>query len=156
MLGPATSPDQALLAERRRATYPFRARAHTRPDRTRQRAVVLVIDDEHANLLLARALLEVEGFGVRTATDAASAWAVLKTCEPDLILMDIQLPGMDGWELTRRLKANPTTSHVPIIGMSAYGRPDDVERARALGFDEFIAKPVSTRELPGIIRRHLR
>jgi len=117
---------------------------------------ILVVDDDAANLKLARALLDAEGFEVLTATDAISALEVLKTREPALILMDIQLPGMDGWELTRRLKNNAATSHIPIIALTAYGHASDTARAREMGFTEYVAKPVSTRQLPDIVRRHLR
>jgi CheY-like chemotaxis protein len=118
-------------------------------------SLILVIDDELANLALAKALLESEGFEVRTATDAISAFEVLKGCDPALILMDIQLPGMDGWELTKRLKRSMATGHIPVIALTAYGRAGDEQRARESGFVEFVGKPVSTRELPNIVRRHL-
>lgn len=117
---------------------------------------MLVVDDEKANLELARTLLESEGFAVETATDAISAFEVLKDCEPQLILMDIQLPGMDGWELTRRLKRNQATTHIPVVALTAYGTKGDEARARDVGCAAFIAKPVSTRELPSIVRQHLR
>ena len=116
---------------------------------------ILVVDDDEANLTLARALLEADGFDVVTAIDAMSTFDVLKDVDPALILMDIQLPGMDGWELTRRLKRNIATSHIPVIAVTAYGTHGDAERAREAGFVEFVAKPVSTRELPSIIRRHV-
>jgi two-component system cell cycle response regulator DivK len=116
---------------------------------------ILVVDDDETNLALARALLEADGFEVVTAVDAISTFDVLKDVDPALILMDIQLPGMDGWELTRRLKKNIATSHIPIIALTAYGKHGDAERAREAGFSEFVAKPVSTRELPAIIRKHL-
>jgi two-component system cell cycle response regulator DivK len=121
----------------------------------KQRHVILVVDDDESNLILARAMLEAEGFDVATATDATSTFDVLKDIEPALILMDIQLPGMDGWELTRRLKKTFGTSHIPVIAVTAYGQAGDAKRARDAGFVEFVAKPVSTRELPAIIRRHL-
>jgi len=116
---------------------------------------ILVVDDDETNLTVARSLLEADGFAVVTATDAMSTFDVLKDVDPALILMDIQLPGMDGWELTRRLKRNVATSHIPIIAVTAYGNSGDAERARAAGFVEFVAKPVSTRDLPLIIRRHV-
>ena len=116
---------------------------------------ILVVDDDETNLTVARSLLEADGFAVVTASDAMSTFDVLKDVDPALILMDIQLPGMDGWELTRRLKKNIATSHIPIIAVTAYGNQGDAERARAAGFVEFVAKPVSTRELPSIIRRHV-
>lgn len=116
---------------------------------------ILVVDDDETNLVLARALLEADGFNVVTATDAISTFDVLKDVDPALILMDIQLPGMDGWELTRRLKRNIATTHIPVIAVTAYGQQGDAERAREAGFMDFVAKPVSTRELPSIIRKHL-
>lgn len=116
---------------------------------------ILVVDDDETNLILARALLEADGFNVVTATDAISTFDVLKDVDPALILMDIQLPGMDGWELTHRLKRNIATLHIPVIAVTAYGQQGDEERAREAGFLDFVAKPVSTRELPSIIRKHL-
>ena len=91
---------------------------------------ILVVDDDETNLTLARALLEADGFAVVTAMDAMSTFDVLKDVDPALILMDIQLPGMDGWELTRRLKKNIVTSHIPVIAVTAYGKQGDAERAR--------------------------
>jgi CheY-like chemotaxis protein len=116
---------------------------------------ILVVDDDMPNLMLAQALLEAEGFAVRVAIDGATMFDVLKTCTPALILMDIQLPETDGWELTQRLKADPATTNIPVIAITAYGKAGDAQRARQVGFVEFLSKPVSTRELPGIIRRHL-
>lgn len=118
-------------------------------------ATILVVDDDAANLTLAEALLQAEGFRVRVAADAASMFEVLKSCTPALILMDIQLPEIDGWELTRRLKADPATTHIPVIAITAYGKAGDDKKAREAGFVEFLAKPVSTRVLPAIVRRHL-
>ena len=116
---------------------------------------ILVVDDDLANLALAEALLQAEGFQVRVAIDATSTLQVLQTVKPALILMDIQLPEVDGWELTRRLKADPATSAIPVIAITAYGKAGDQRKAKQAGFVEFLAKPVSTRDLPGIVRRHL-
>jgi CheY-like chemotaxis protein len=116
---------------------------------------ILVVDDDMPNLILAQALLEAEGFNVRVAVNGATMFDVLKTCTPSLILMDIQLPETDGWELTRRLKADPATSSIPIIALTAYGKAGDERKAREAGFAEFLSKPVSTRELPRIVRRHI-
>jgi len=119
-------------------------------------ATILVVDDDPANLALAEAILQAEGFQVRVATDFASMFAVLKTITPTLILMDIQLPEVDGWELTRQLKSVPATSGIPIIAITAYGKIGDEKKAKQAGFVEYLSKPISTRELPAIIRRHLR
>jgi CheY-like chemotaxis protein len=116
---------------------------------------ILVVDDDLANLALAEALLQAEGFQVRVAIDAASTFNVLQTVTPALILMDIQLPEVDGWELTRRLKADAATQAIPVIAITAYGKAGDAKKAKQAGFVEFLAKPVSTRELPQIVRRHL-
>jgi two-component system cell cycle response regulator DivK len=120
------------------------------------RPAILVIDDDRLNQKLARVLLEAEGYDVRLAVDAVSALEILKTCEPALILMDIQLPGMDGWELTRRLKRNFATRDIPIVALTAYGIPSDAAHARLVGCAEYVAKPLSTEELPAIVRRHVR
>jgi two-component system, cell cycle response regulator DivK len=116
---------------------------------------ILVVDDDRANLALAEALLQAEGFRVCVARDFASMFEVLKTCKPALILMDIQLPEVDGWELTKQLKADPVTRDIPVIAITAYGKVGDDKKAHEAGFVEFLSKPVSTRELPGIVRRHL-
>ena len=116
---------------------------------------ILVIDDDLANLALAEAVLQAEGFDVCVAVDAISTFEMLKTCTPALILMDIQLPEVDGWELTRRLKADAGTSRIPVIAITAYGEAGDDHKARQAGFVEYLAKPVSTRDLPRIVRRHL-
>ena len=132
-----------------------RARVRNGSGTDKKTLTILVVDDDETNLTLARAMLEADGFAVVTAVDAMSTFDVLKDVDPALILMDIQLPGMDGWELTRRLKRNIVTSHIPVIAVTAYGTQGDAERAREVGFVEFVAKPVSTRELPSIIRKHL-
>ncbi|HXD15860.1 MAG TPA: response regulator [Vicinamibacterales bacterium] len=116
---------------------------------------ILVVDDDLANLALAEALLQAEGFQVRVAVDGASMFEMLKTCTPALILMDIQLPEVDGWELTRRLKADPATASIPVIALTAYGKAGDDRKAEETGFVEFLSKPVSTRELGRIVRRHI-
>lgn len=134
---------------------PHIAPDHQGPGREPAKHTVLVVDDDATNLALARALLEAEGLNVVTATDAFSTFDALKDTDPAVILMDIQLPGMDGWELTRRLKKNVVTSHIPVIALTAYGKQGDEERARDTGFAEFVAKPISTRELPAIIRKYL-
>lgn len=117
---------------------------------------VLIVDDNPANLKLARILLSTEGFEVRTARDAEEALVVLKEFFPSLILMDIQLPGMDGLELTRRLKSEPATRAITIVGLTAYAMKGDAERAIAAGFDGYIAKPIDTRALGAQVRAFVR
>jgi two-component system cell cycle response regulator DivK len=116
---------------------------------------ILVVDDNAANLKLARILLQGEGYEVRTAADAEDALQLLGTFKPRLILMDIQLPGMDGLELTRRLKADLATRHIVILALTAYAMKGDEEKARAAGCDGYIAKPINVDGLPATIARYL-
>ena len=112
---------------------------------------VLIVDDNPMNMKLVRVLLTGEGYDVRTAVDALEALDILKEWRPLLILMDIQLPGIDGLELTRRLKADSATDQIIIIGLTAYAMKGDEERILAAGCDAYIAKPIDTRTLPNVI-----
>ena len=112
---------------------------------------ILVVDDNDANLELVRDLLEDQGYRVRVAIDANDAIAVLHDFRPRLILMDIQLPGMDGLTLTRMLKANPSMRDIRIVGLTGYAMAGDEERILAAGCDGYLAKPIDTRRLPGVI-----
>jgi len=105
-------------------------------------APVLIVDDNATNLKLARLILSGEGYDVRTATDAEEALRVLEAFVPRLILMDIQLPGIDGLELTRRLKRDPRSSEIVIVALSAYAMKGDEEKALAAGCDGYITKPI--------------
>jgi CheY-like chemotaxis protein len=116
---------------------------------------VLIVDDNLANLKLVRILLAAEGYDVRTATDAQEAMDVIRGARPRLILMDIQLPGMDGLELTRRLRADPGTRDTLIVALTAYAMRGDEQRAREAGCDGYIPKPIDTRALPGVIAGYL-
>lgn len=116
---------------------------------------ILIVDDNPTNLKLARVLLQLEGYEVRTATDAEEALAVLTEYQPRLILMDIQLPGMDGLTLTRRLKRQEATRDIIIIGLTAYAMKGDEARILEAGCDGYIPKPIDTRSLPQEIARYL-
>lgn len=112
---------------------------------------ILVVDDNDVSLELVRDLLEDQGYRVRVAIDANDAIAVLHDFRPRLILMDIQLPGMDGLTLTRMLKANPSMRDIRIVGLTGYAMAGDEERILAAGCDGYMAKPIDTRRLPGVI-----
>jgi CheY-like chemotaxis protein len=118
-------------------------------------ATILIVDDNPTNLKLARVLLTSEGYDVATALDAESALVTLETLHPSLILMDLQLPGLDGLELTRRLKAEQRTGDIQIIAMTAYAMKGDDRKALNAGCDGYIAKPFDTNELLVMVRQHL-
>jgi CheY-like chemotaxis protein len=116
---------------------------------------ILIVDDNPVNSKLIRVLLAGEGYEVHTAGDAEAALRVLAGLNPDLILMDVQLPGIDGLELTRRLKADPATRDIKILGLTAYAMKGDKEKILAAGCDGYIAKPIDTRTLPKVIGHYL-
>jgi two-component system cell cycle response regulator DivK len=116
---------------------------------------ILIVDDNPTNMKLVRVLLASEGYDVRAAADAEEALNVLKEFQPRMILMDIQLPGIDGLELTRRLKSDPATRDITIIGLTAYVMKGDKERILAAGCDGYIPKPIDTRTLPELVAEYL-
>ena len=116
---------------------------------------VLIIDDNPVNLKLVAYLVKAQGHDVDTAIDADSALASLHARRPDVILMDLQLPGVDGLELTRRIKSDPATAGIAIIAVTAYAMKGDRERAFEAGCDDYVTKPIDTRALPAVIARHL-
>lgn len=117
---------------------------------------ILIVDDNVTNLKLARVLLNAAGYVVRTASDAEQALELLAKFQPNLILMDIQLPGMDGLALTRRLKADPRTCAITIVALTAYAMKGDEEKALASGCSGYISKPIDTRRFGTEVARYLR
>jgi two-component system cell cycle response regulator DivK len=115
---------------------------------------VLIVDDHPANMKLLSFLLLNAGYDVRMAADANEALQVLQNFHPRLILMDIQLPGMDGLELTRKLKADPAFSAVSIVAVTASAMKGDEEKARRAGCDGYVTKPVDTRSILQIVARY--
>jgi two-component system, cell cycle response regulator DivK len=105
---------------------------------------ILIVDDNPQNLKLARVLLAGEGYDVRTAADAEKALELLESFAPRLILMDLQLPGMDGLELARLLKAEASRSDIAIVALTAYAMKGDEEKALAAGCDGYVTKPIDT------------
>lgn len=116
---------------------------------------ILIVDDNIDNLDLTRILLESEGFEVRVAESAEAALQKLRTYHPRLILMDIQLPGMDGLELTRRLREQPDWQDAIIVALSAYAMKGDAEHAQTAGCDGYITKPIDTRTFVGVVQKYL-
>jgi CheY-like chemotaxis protein len=117
---------------------------------------ILIVDDNPVNLKLIRITLAVAGYDVQTAIDAEQAISVLASFRPRLILMDIQLPGMDGLELTRRLKADPATKGAIVLAVTAYAMKGDEQRALAAGCDGYVTKPIDTRTLASTVARSLK
>ena len=116
---------------------------------------ILIVDDNAQNLKLARVILVGAGYEVRTAADAEEALETLATFVPQLILMDIQLPGMDGLELTRRLKQHASLRTIVVVALTAYAMKGDEEKARAAGCDGYITKPIDTEALPMLVADYL-
>jgi len=119
-------------------------------------ARVLIVDDNPTNLKLVAYLVRANGYEVDTAGDAAAALAAIAANRPVVILMDLQLPGIDGLELTRRLKSVPATRGIKIIAVTAYAMKGDEEKALAAGCDDYVTKPIDTRGLPALIAKHAR
>jgi two-component system cell cycle response regulator DivK len=116
---------------------------------------ILVVDDNPLNLKLTRLVLTGEGYEVHEAQDSREALEALERVHPRLILMDIQMPGVDGLELARRLKSNPATRDVPILALTACAMRGDEQRAYQAGCDGYISKPIDTRQMPEVIRSYL-
>ena len=102
---------------------------------------ILLVEDIELNRDLIEQLLE-DDYRVITAVDGAQGIAMARKARPDLILMDMSLPEIDGWEATRRLKADPATAAMPIVALTAHAMQGDEERARAAGCDDYITKPI--------------
>ena len=111
--------------------------------------ILIVEDNELSRDMLSRRL-EKRGYEVATASDGEEGVAKARTDEPDLILMDLALPVLDGWEATRRIKGEGRTAGIPVIGLSAHAMADDEARARTVGCDDFDTKPV---ELPRLLSK---
>ena len=118
-------------------------------------AKVLVIEDNPANMTLATFLLQSAGHSVLSATDAETGLTLARAEQPDLVLMDIQLPGMDGLEATALLKADEATRDIPVVALTALAMKGDEARIRAAGCDGYIAKPLAYRDFLATISSHL-
>lgn len=112
---------------------------------------ILVVEDNPQNMKLVMMMLRPHGYSLIGASDGEEALGMAEREKPDLIIMDIQLPGIDGLEVTRRLRQLPLFQHVPIIAVTAYAMKGDEEKILAAGCDAYLSKPVDTRELPRVI-----
>ena len=118
-------------------------------------ATVLIVEDNPTNMTLAVFLLQSVGHTVLSATDAEAGLTLARSAQPNLILMDIQLPGMDGLEATALLKRDDTTRGIPVIALTALAMKGDEERIRAAGCDGYIAKPMRYQEFLAAIASQL-
>ena len=116
---------------------------------------ILVVEDTEDNRKIIRDLLTAAGYELIEALDGAEGVAVAQRERPDLVLMDIQLPVVDGYEATRRIRATPELARVPIIAVTSYALSGDEAKARAAGCDGYVAKPFSPRQLLAKIREYL-
>jgi CheY-like chemotaxis protein len=117
--------------------------------------LILVVDDNEAGQLLVSSVLELEGFRLDLAGSSQEVLERVNARQPDLILMDVQLPGQDGLTLTRQLKADPATAAIPIIALTAHAMAGDQELALAAGCVGYISKPINTRTLGDQLREFL-
>ena len=119
-------------------------------------ATILVVDDNSTNRKLVSDVLGFDGYRILQADDAEAAQEIIRSTPPDLILMDIALPGMDGLTLTRLLKTSETTRPIVIVALTAFAMKGDDARAREAGCDGYITKPIDTRTLPDAVAGYLR
>lgn len=117
---------------------------------------ILVVEDNPLNLELTRALLEKLGYSVIAAGTGEEGIECAKSEQPQLILMDLNLPGIDGLTATAMLKAEPTTSHIPVVALTAHAMKGDDERVLSAGCDGYLPKPIDTRSFPAAVAGYLR
>jgi CheY-like chemotaxis protein len=116
---------------------------------------ILIVEDNENNRSLFKDILTYHGYGVEVAADGQEGINLARQLKPDLILMDIQMPGMDGMTAGAILKADPETSGLKIIALTSFAMHGDVEKFLAAGFDDYLSKPIRTRELPGLVKQWL-
>ena len=117
--------------------------------------VILVVEDNERNLKLLRDVLEYAGYDVRAARTGEDGVALAVKEPPDLVLMDLQLPGIDGTEALRRLRENPRTADIPVVAVTAQAMKQDRERVLEAGFNGYVSKPISVRAFPDQVRGFL-
>lgn len=118
---------------------------------TEQRRI-LVVDDDPRLLHIVQMYLSIEGYDVATASDGDEGLQRVAEHKPDLVILDIMMPGMDGVECCRRIRSNPETAHIPVLMFSALSGDDDVERARLAGANHLITKPFNLVGLGGVVK----
>jgi two-component system, cell cycle response regulator DivK len=112
---------------------------------------ILVAEDVPDNLILLQSILEASGHQISVAFDGAQAIELAMAQIPDLILMDLSMPIIDGWEATRHIKSQPSTSHIPIIALTAHAMPGDRERAFSAGCNDYLTKPIDLEQIDRVL-----
>ena len=118
-------------------------------------ALILIVEDNPRNLKLIRDILQFRGYTTLEAETGEAGVMLARERQPALILMDVQLPGMDGRAATKALKADPSTQQIPVIAMTAFAMKGDKESLLADGFDGYMSKPINIKEVPQLIERYL-
>ena len=116
---------------------------------------ILIVEDNPLNLELISDILEAHGYRLQAATSGSDALKMVDEEKPDMILMDIQLPGLDGLTITRMIKEKPENHDLPIIALTAHAMRGDEEKAKEAGCDGYISKPIDTRAVPKTVRAYL-
>ena len=116
---------------------------------------ILVVEDIKTDAELLNDLLRLKGYDIKIVNRGTDALEFVQKSPPDLILMDIQLPKMDGYEVTKKLKGDPKTKNIPIIAITAYALHWDRDKCLDAGCDEYMSKPIKTRELPRLIEQFI-
>jgi CheY-like chemotaxis protein len=116
---------------------------------------ILIVEDSPLNRKLVEAVLRPHGYRLLIAVDGEEAIEMATRERPDLILMDIQLPKVSGYDATKTLRSQPETAHIPIVALTAHAMADERERVMAAGCDGYITKPIDTRAFPGRVRQYL-
>jgi CheY-like chemotaxis protein len=116
---------------------------------------ILIVEDNENNRSLMRDLLTFHGYEITTASDGHEGVSIARELLPDLILMDIQMPGMDGMSAGNQLKSEPATSKIKIIAITSFAMQGDKEKFLAAGFDGYLSKPINTRGLPALVKQWL-
>ena len=117
---------------------------------------VMVVEDNEKNRKLMRVVLKAKGYNIIEAATGEEALNLLKNQKPDIILMDIQLPGIDGLTLIRQIKASVITKDIPIIAVTAYAMKGDEQKILDTGCNAYISKPINTQELPLIVEKYIK
>ncbi|MEW6658993.1 MAG: response regulator [Thermodesulfobacteriota bacterium] len=116
---------------------------------------ILIVEDNEINRLLMKDVLAYHGYEIFEAANGADGLEKAKACRPDLILMDMQMPVMDGFAAVTLLKADPETRNIKVICITSFAMKGDRERILEAGCDDYVAKPINTRELPKLVKHHL-